>query len=443
LGLKVPSLRVETSTSRIEMLGTLFTLGYIIFAATATPLTLTGGQLSVVLDDLFPRPLSYSTARTGETFLAALTDWGFHLSLSLNAGQAFCGESSISTVYTILPMPPGEEGADFSVTAACILNFVDVGDHNKPLKPKRMVSSSPPIVYIELNGTVIVRANSSLPISGADIFEWILTSTAVLEGSAPGFKSITSLDIAGFELVSFAPVPAANTSACFHVPDEDGNAPKCGGDTYYVDAWSEVALDEWWTPTWSSTIVTGQVDINNVAGSSLSCLDGASSRLVPGPLASILAGGWTSTGKSGIAVLSDNKHLPFSTGPRSYDAPGRCSHFTISPSRITTEFLCGSTLPYKLSVGVFQDLTQDGSISSDDIHFWRRHQFDRVDLVYRTTLPHKIGVDYSAYVQQSTWGRMQFVPDVLEYGKNMSAIFDYYPLTPILVGWEGLGHELV
>ena len=410
-----------------------------------TPLSLTGGQLTVVLDDLFPRPLSYSSTRTGDRFLGALTDWNFYLSLSLNAGQAYCGENSISTIYNILPMPPGEAGVDFSITAACLLNFADNGEEERlKLRTKSTRStllSPPPIVYIELNGTVTVREDASLPISGADIFEWILTSTSVLEGSSPGFKAVTSLDVAGFELVSFSPVPLANTSACFHVPDDNGNSPHCGGDSYYVDSWSEVALDEWYTPTWSNTIITGQVDINNVAGNSLSCLDGASSRLSPGPLATVVAGGWSYTGKTGIATLSDNKHLPFSTGPRSYDAPGRCSHFTISPSRITSEFLCGSTLPYKLSVGVFQDLTQDGTISSDDIHFWRRHQFDRVDLVYRTTLPHKIGVDYSAYEPQSTWGRMSFVPDVLEYGKNMSALFDYYPLTPILVGFQGLGHD--
>jgi hypothetical protein len=411
---------------------------FVLYTSPIFSITLTGGQLTVVLDDLFPRPLSYSTTRTDDIFKGALNDWNFHLSLSLNAGQAICGEKSITTVYTILPMPPNEAGVDFSVTCACLLNFDDNDTKEKVVNSHTSIPT-PSIVYVELNGTVIIRADNSLPIPGADIFEWILTSTSVLEGSASTFTAITSIDIAGFELVSFAPVLAANTTSCFHIPDENGNSPHCGGDNYYVDSWSNVALDEWYTPTWSNSIISGQVDINTVAGSLMSCMDGASSRLSPGPFLSVLAGGWSASGKTGIVTLSDNKHLPFSTGPTSYDAPGRCSHFTISPSRINTEFLCGSTLPFTLSVGIFQDLTQDGVITSDDLHFWRRHQFDRVDLVYRTTLPHKIGVDYTAYVQQSTWTRMQFVPDVLEYGKNMTAIFDHYPLTPILVGWQGLG----
>jgi len=325
----------------------------------ASSFSLRGGALTVELDDAFPRPLAYAQAATGDAFRGALAGApGFHLSVSLNAGQASCGEASIATTYLPLPMPPGEEGADFVVEMACVLSWADAGAAVAPPRPRRGAAAAapPPIVYVELNGTVVVRPDPAAP-TAADVFSWTLTSAAVGAGSAPGFAAVTSLDVAGFELVSFAPVAAANTSACFHVPDEDGAAPHCGGDAYFVDAWSNVALDEWWTGTWSSSIVSGSVDINMPAGGYLSCMDGAASRLAPGPLASILAGGFSASGKTGVGVLSSNKHLPFTTGPRAFDAHGRCSHFTIAPTRINTAFLCGSTLPFSLTVGVFSDLT--------------------------------------------------------------------------------------
>ena len=417
-------------------------------------LTLRGGPLTVELDAAFPRPLRYTHAATGDAFRGALAGApGFHLSLSLNAGQAHCGEASISTLYVPLPLPPGEDGADFSVSMACSLNWPDAAESSSSSSsspssppptttttfPRRAAAAAPPFVFVELNGTVIVRPDPAAPAS-AGVFAWTLISAVVGAGSAPGFAAVTSLDVSGFELASFAPVPAANTSACFHVPDENGNSPRCGGDSYFVDAWSNVALDEWYTGTWASSIVMGSVDINTPAGGSLSCMDGAASRLAPGPLASIIAGGWSASGKTGLAALSSNKHLPFSTGPRAFDAPGRCSHFTIAPSRINTAFLCGSTLPFSLSVGVFSDLTADGAISSDDVFFWRRHQFPRADVLYRSTLPYKLGMDYTAYVPQSAWARLSF-DDALAYATNMSAIFDSYPQTPILVGWQGLGHD--
>ncbi len=49
------------------------------------------------MDDRFPRALSYTFGPTGEVVQAALTHWGFHLSLSLNGGQATCGESGLQT----------------------------------------------------------------------------------------------------------------------------------------------------------------------------------------------------------------------------------------------------------------------------------------------------------------------------------------------------------
>ena len=88
-------LQIQPFLTMLRVVATVWTL-----VATTTAYVISSQNLSVVLDDTFPRPLSYSFAPTGETVSAALTGWGFHLSLSLNAGQATCGESGISTDYT-------------------------------------------------------------------------------------------------------------------------------------------------------------------------------------------------------------------------------------------------------------------------------------------------------------------------------------------------------
>ena len=151
-----------------------------------------------------------------------------------------------------------------------------------------------------------------------------------------------------------------------------------------------------------------------MAGGFQSCMDGASSRLTPGaaagrramvagtpahqtlpshlspgPYSSVVAGGWSHSGRTGAAVLPvTQKHAPLWTGPRAYDLPSRCSTFTVAPSTIYASFACGSGLPYELRVGVFPDLTDDGGkVASDDIFLWRRMQYARADLLYRTTLP--------------------------------------------------------
>ena len=200
-------------------------------AAAAAALSLRGGALTVELDDAFPRPLSYSHAVTGDSFRGALAGVpGFHLSMSVNAGQATCGEASISTTYLPLPMPPGEEGAEFSVVAACLLNWPDAASTSPPRG--RGGAAPPAIVYIELNGTVLVQPDAAVaPAGAADVFAWTLTSAVVAAGSSPGLAAVASIDVAGLELVSFQPVPAANTSACFHVPDEDGSSPHCGSSS--------------------------------------------------------------------------------------------------------------------------------------------------------------------------------------------------------------------
>ena len=185
----------------------------------------------------------------------------------------------------------------------------------------------------------------------------------------------------------------------------------------------------------------GRVDINTLAEDQAACFDGAKSRHASGPMKSNVAGGWSYDGMTGIAVVSTTQmHTPFWTGLRSYDLPGRCSVFTIAPATIHVNYLCGSGLPYTVKVGVFTDTTRDDVINADDIYFWRRMQFPRADVLYRSTLPYKLQLDVTAYTQDSTYTRITF-DEAQDYIKNLSVVIDGYPQTPILVGWQGLGHD--
>lgn len=139
-------------------------------------------------------------------------------------------------------------------------------------------------------------------------------------------------------------------------------------------------------------------------------------------------------------ATSSARQTPFWTGPRSYDAPGRCSVFTIASSTIHTEFQCGSTLPFKLNTGFFPDVTRDGSISGDDLYLYRRSQYPDADALYFTSMVYKLGLDYTAYAGQHDWSVIDF-PTALQWIANNSLISDGYPQHPILVGWQGLGHD--
>jgi hypothetical protein len=271
-------------------------------------------------------------------------------------------------------------------------------------------------------------------VPGAGVLSWVLTNA-----TCTGGVSVATVDVVGLEMLSLHPVPP--TPACFITPDDNGNAPACGGDHFYTDAWSNSGLDEWWSATWTSAIVAGEVDVNTPAGAELACLDGAASRHAPGPMSSILAGGWSHSGRTGAVVMSTTaKHAPLWTGSRAYDLPGRCSVFTVSPATVYAQHACGAALPYELRVGVFVDLTADGGISSDDLHMWRRMQFPRADVLYRTTLPYKLQLDMTSYTATHDWNVVTFQA-ALGYVANLSAVTDAYPQTPILVGWQGIGHD--
>ena len=395
-------------------------------AAPSRALTLSSPRLRVEVDELFPRAFSYTLAATGETLLGALVGAeGFRLLISVNGGAATCGASGVSTAYA-----PAGDGATaaFVVDATCVLHDGAAAG-----------GGALPLLLLQLNGSVAVADSQDALLAPAAAFRWQLDAVGATDARSGAPVDVSRLDVAGMELLSLRPVAAANTSACFHTPDEQGSSTMCGGDSYYVDSWANVDLDEWAEGTWSSSIVTGRVDINTPAGAQAACLSGAASRLAAGPLLSVIAGGWSSTNLTGAAVISSQNHLPFDTGLRSFAAPGRCSHFTVASSTIYTSFLCGSPLPFVLTVGVFADLTRDGAVSSDDLLLWRRRQFARTDVLYRTKLPYKVLQDTTAYVgwQQP---RIPFADVDAIYMKAAAAAFDGYPQVPILVGWQGLGH---
>jgi hypothetical protein len=223
-----------------------------------------------------------------------------------------------------------------------------------------------------------------------------------------------------------------------YTPTMNGRVPPCRGDSYFADAWSIDALDAWFSGTWTQSWNVGAVDANAPAGANAACLDGARSRAAPGPALSVFAGGWTASARTGAAVLSSEQHAPFWTGLRAYDAPGRCSVFTIAPAVLHAAYVCGTGLPITLRVGVFPDVTGDGAVGGDDLALWRRAQYARVDVLYRTSLPYKIQIDLSSY--NPALSRLKFT-DVLDYAANISRVTDAYAQTPILVGWQGLGHD--
>jgi len=349
----------------------------------------------------------------------------FRLSLSINKGSATCGESGLSTTYTVV----NSSFALYSVDALCVLNWAS-----------RDSTQLLPLVDVKLNGSVLINDNPGGVISSS-AFVWQLDSVIGTILSSNQDYLIEQVDVIGMELVTFSPVPESNTSQCFHTPDEQGfSGPYCGGDSYYVDAWTHNDIDEWAEGTWFNVILSGRVDINTPAGANPSCLFGAAARHSPGPILSVIAGGWTHTNRTGIATVSSQNHLPFNTGFFSFSAPGRCSHFAISSSTIYTHFKCGSPLPFKLSVGLFPDITKDAIVNADDLLLWRRRQYPQTDLLYRTKLPYKIGNDYTAYVN---WldPRIPFSDVDAIYMSTISLATDGYPQVPILVGWQGLGHE--
>jgi hypothetical protein len=402
-----------------------------LFLAPSSSISLRSALLSVEVDALFPRATSYTLAATGERIDGAIVGAdGFRLQISVNGGAATCGESGIETTYA----QTNAATSAFAVDATCVLHDASGSGG------RRGAAGTLPLLRLSLNGSMSVADSADAFLEGASAFTFQLDAVGATNAQSGADFEVNSLDVVGMELLTLRPVDAASTPVCFHTPDEQGASTMCGGDSYYVDSWSNNDLDEWAEGTWESTIVQGRVDINTPAGAQAACLSGAASRQAAGPLLSVIAGGWSATNKTGAAVVTSQNHLPFNTGLRSVGAPGRCSHFSVTSSTIFTRFLCGSPLPFTATVGVFPDLTRDSAVSSDDLLLWRRRQYPRTDLLYRTKLPYKVLLDTTAYVgwQQP---RIPFASVDADYMRLAALAFDGYPQVPILVGWQGLGHD--
>eukprot|EP00759_Apiculatamorpha_spiralis_P002340 PhF_6_TR10860/c0_g1_i1/m.17591 len=390
-------------------------------------LVLENSHVRVVFDDVFPRPLNYTFKSTNETFRGALTGWGFHLELLLNDDQVVCGEANMETNYTS-SITSSLSSVEFVTQAACSVRWSDSGMPSVPKFP-------PTYVIIQLMGSIRISQSTIRLSNDTTNVLWNLNEITVAPNTY--VKQVNSLRVVGFELVSFRPkLPITNQ--CMYTVDDNGKAPQCGGDNYYVDDNQWTALDEWYSPTWSQNFIQGQVDINTLPNGNVQCIDGAASRKTSGPLSSLVAGGWTQSSKTGIAFVSSQNHIPFWTGLRSYDVPGRCSTFTVAPSTIFASFLCGRSLPYNVTIGLFSDISGDGNVNSDDVNIWRRLQYPVADPLYRTKIPFKLMMDATAYVPSQN--RITFAQGK-DYFANMSLIFDSYPMVPILVGWQGLGHD--
>jgi hypothetical protein len=429
----------------LQLLLLLSPLQFVLLAPlTARALELSSPSLAVTVDDLFPRALSYTLTSTGESLGGALVGAaaGFRLHISVNGGAATCGEAGVATAYDVAA---NGSAAGFVVDAACAWHdAAGAGARRggeRGERGERGALRAPPalqLLRLQLNGSVSVAEDATL--AGAAVFRWRLDAASAADGASGAPVELDSLDIAGMELLSLRPVAAAATAACMHTPDDQGSSPHCGGDSYFVDSWANIDLDEWAEGTWQQSFVQGRVDINTPAGAQAPCLGGAASRLASGPLLSVIAGGWSASNRTGAAAVSSQNHLPFDTGLRSFGAPGRCSHFTIASSTIFARFRCGGALPVELAVGVFPDLTRDGAVTSDDVLLWRRRQFPRTDALYRSKLPYKVLQDTTAYVgwQQP---RIPFADVDAVYMRTAQLAFDGYPQVPILVGWQGLGHD--
>ncbi len=156
-------------------------------------------------------------------------------------GQVVCGEASLSTTY----FNASTQSVNFSLAGACLIQWADSdGDLQKSRSSRASRSSQPPpYLSVQLNGSIAAIDDPSLPYSGAAFMRWVLNDVTIVGGDTTLVQSLDSVDIVGFELVSFHPVSPL-TPECFYRVDDNGQAPSCGGDTYYVDDNQWIAIDE-------------------------------------------------------------------------------------------------------------------------------------------------------------------------------------------------------
>lgn len=129
--------------------------------------------------------------------------------MSLNKGQATCGEAGLTTEYG-----PDTGGArTFAVQSYCVANWEGDAQVGRP-RPR----GAPVIFELNLTGTVAAVDDAAVP--NATYFSWVLGSAAISPPDALGSGGLRTLDIAGFEALSLHALPPA--PGCFYTPDMNG-----------------------------------------------------------------------------------------------------------------------------------------------------------------------------------------------------------------------------
>jgi hypothetical protein len=142
---------------------------------------------------------------------------------------------------------------------------------------------------------------------------------------------------------------------------------------------------------------------------------------------------------------------------RHYDVPTRCQMYNFASRSINVGTRCGEQLPFAVRVGFFGDITEDGTVSTDDIYLYNRRQYPDSDAMYYENMVFKLGLDYQSYYQEpcdppslkeggcggcaGCSPPTVFFNETLVWLKNYSVLVDGLPITPILVGWQGNGHD--
>ena len=220
---------------------------------------------------------------------------------------------------------------------------------------------------------------------GANYVEWSLESA---ESGDAVVAPVRSLDLIGFELFT---LEANASTACVYNPGDYPDLPQgptCPGPSWEADVWTKDGIDGW---IWNSHAASGTLNVNKVAGGNYFCHDGVRSRRSPSQR-SVSVIGYDTTRQLGITAVSSQVVLPFWTGERAHDIPGRCHVFTAAPATVQVAPLCGSVLPYYTRVGIFGDISSDGRVGSTDAALWRRAQVPDADEIYFTSMVFKFGL---------------------------------------------------
>ena len=146
-----------------------------------------------------------------------------------------------------------------------------------------------------------------------------------------------------------------------------------------------------------------------------------------------------STGTVGYAGYSSQPTLPFQAFGSAH-AGGKQQAYGAGAGRIHTNLRCGNVLPVTLKIGLFGDVTDDGTVSMDDAVVYSREQYPLADSVYRAGLVMKLDSDITSYVQNEPMGRITF-NQTLDYIRNISLLADNATVVLHLVGWQSSGHD--